>query len=102
MTSEEAQQFVSAWRRVLMPWPTPHTDAQLAKAMDRSIHGLAVGPVVPLVFFVMGPSFDRLKGSLWTWAVLSAIVAAMITARFLSLRFSRARYVLEKSEIPSN
>lgn len=70
--------------------------------MDRSIYGLSVGPVVPLVFFVMGPSFDQLKGSPWTWAVLIAIVAAMTTARFISLRFSRARYVLEKSELASN
>lgn len=95
MTILEAQIFVRRWRRVLIPWPTPHNDTDSARAMERSFFGIAIGPLPPILIPAVSGSLPL---SHWPLSVIIPVFAIMLFSYFLSLRFRAARRLFEEAD----
>jgi hypothetical protein len=96
MTTTQAHQFVGRWRRIFIPWPSPHTDGDSARALERSFLGIAVGPLIP---FFMAVTSGSLPLSHWPLSILIPAGAVMLLSYWLSLRFRVAhRLLLEEDE----
>jgi hypothetical protein len=89
MTTKEAQQFVTRWRRILMPW-CARTDAEAVRDMERSCLGVFAGMAL-----VVG--CNKTFSSSWEIVVaVSAFVVAMI-AFWLSLRLRTIRRLFDSA-----
>ena len=89
MTLPHAHQFVRRWRRILIPWPSPHTDTDAARAIELALLGVAVGP---LPIFI-GGALSR-----WPWTAIIPVGTIMLFSYGLSLRFRVVRRLLEKHD----
>lgn len=100
MTVDEARLFVRRWRRLLVPWPTPHSEVQIAKTLENSLSGLAVGPVPAVTLYLFGSQneVEAVLSSGWAMAFFGVLFAAMLVANVLRLRCRLAREVLELGE----
>ena len=95
MTITQAHQFIGRWRRIFIPWPSPHTDTDAARALERSFLGIAICPLP--IFFM----------AIFIWHIplshipLSAIIPTVIGSllcRWFGTRFGVARRLLELAE----
>ena len=91
MTNSQAHQFVGRWRRILIPWPSPHTDTGAARAMERAFLGIAVGPLLP--YFVSAGS-----GFVWPARVVIPLSIVLLASCWLGWRFRAARRLLEEAD----
>ena len=95
MTIAQAHQFIRRWRRVLIPWPSPHTDTDAARVLERSFLGIAVGPLLPFFMSVAGGSLPL---SRWPLSILIPAGTVMLVCYWLSLRFRTAHRLLLEAD----
>ena len=95
MTIPQSQQFVRRWRRVFIPWPSPHTDTDAARTLERSFLGIAVGPLLP---FLMSVASGSLPLSRWPLSILIPAGTVMLVSYWLSLRFRAAHRLLLEAD----
>ena len=88
MSHGEALSFVAFWRRILMPWPTPHNEIQAARTLKNSFTGLAFGPILGIVpFLVFGPvRIESILGQPWALTALFTLIILMTIANYLRLK----------------
>lgn len=95
MTIPQAQQFVGRWRRVFIPWPSPHTNTDAARALERAFLGVAIGPLPPFFIFM---ATGTLPFSHWPLSILVPAATIMLLAYWLGLRFRAAHRLLEEAD----
>ena len=95
MTISQAQHFVGRWRRIFIPWPSPHTDTDAARALERSFFGIAVGPL-PVI--IMTTVSGALPLSHWPLSVSIPALTFMALSYFVSLRFRAAHRLLLEAD----
>ena len=99
MTITQAHQFIGRWRRIFIPWPSPHSETVAALTLERSFLGLSlgliIGPLPALWCLGMGGNL-HLSG--WWLAVIIPALALVFLSRWLGLRFRDARQLLEEAD----
>jgi|ERR1035441_8581384 hypothetical protein len=99
MTITQAHQFIGRWRRIFIPWPSPHTDTDAARALERAFLGISVAIIVSPIPALLGLVASRsLHLSGWWFAVIIPAVAVVLFFRWLGLRFRDARQLLEEAD----
>src|SRR5664280_1712234 len=91
MTITQAHQFIGRWRRIFIPWPSPHTDTGAAQALERSFLGIAIGPLIP-AYFAMSSDV------LWPMYVVIPGSIIMFLSFLLSFRFRAAHRLLAAAD----
>ena len=78
LTTTQAQEFVTRWRRILIPWRA-HTDAQAVRDMERSCIGVIGGMALVIGCAATLPSAWKVCVSVFALIVMS--VAFWLTLR---------------------
>ena len=92
MTITQAHQFVGRWRRIFIPWPSPHTDTDAARALERSFLGISLCPV-PIIFMTI--MVWHIPFLHWWLSVIIPVVIVGVFCRWFGARFGVARRLLE-------
>ena len=95
MTIPQARQFVLRWRRIFIPWSSPHTDADAARAMEHSFLGIAIFPV-PIFFMAIG--IWHIPLSQIPLKLIIPTVISSLFCRWFGTRFGIARRLLEVAD----
>jgi hypothetical protein len=89
MTITQAEEFVTRWRRILIPWRA-HTDAEAVRDMERSCIGVIGGMAL-----VIGCATTL--SSPWKLGVAALALAVAVVATWLSLRLRAVRRLFDSA-----